>query len=69
MRLRLKLLRIILHNCKHLVSISVIIAHRLLPDVSAIRYFYVGSSEAQGQLQCKGLISAIAILSGRRAFS
>ena len=41
MRLRLKLLRIIMRNCKPLFFIPIIIAYCLLPGVSAIKYFYV----------------------------
>ena len=41
MRLRLKLLRIILRNCKLLFFIPIIIAYCLLPGVSAFKYFYV----------------------------
>jgi len=47
MRLRLKLLRIILRNCKPLFFIPIIIAYCLLPGVSAIKYFYVDPSEAR----------------------
>ena len=47
MRLRLKLLRIILRNCKPLFFIPIIIAYCLLPGVSAFKYFYVDSSEAR----------------------
>lgn len=44
MRLRLKLLRIIMRNCKPLFFIPIIIAYCLLPGVSAIKYFYVDPS-------------------------
>lgn len=47
MRLRLKLLRIIMRNCKPLFFIPIIIAYCLLPGVSAIKYFYVDPSEAR----------------------
>ena len=47
MRLRLKLLRIILRNCKPLFFIPIIIAYCLLPGVSAFKYFYVDPSEAR----------------------
>lgn len=50
MRLRLKLLRIIMRNCKPLFFIPIIIAYCLLPGVSAIKYFYVDPSEAAALL-------------------
>ena len=47
MRLRLKLLSIIIRNCKPLFLIPIIIAYCLLPGVSAFKYFYVDPSEAR----------------------
>lgn len=54
MRLRLKLLRIIMRNCKPLFFIPIIIAYCLLPGVSAIKYFYVDPSEARSTFYLHG---------------
>ena len=43
----MKLLRIILRNCKPLFFIPIIIVYCLLPGVSAFKYFYVDPSEAR----------------------
>ena len=66
MRLRLKLLRIIMRNCKPLFFIPIIIAYCLLPGVSAFKYFYVDPSEARSTFIYMTLADGISPCLGRR---